>query len=356
MKRIVTFGEIMARIATPQFKRFQQAMPGDVEVTFAGAEASIAGSLAYLGSQAAFVTALPKHAIADACIANLRSLGVDTNCILRTDHGRLGIYFYERGVNQRTANVIYDREGSAVSITPAAEYDWDRVLDGAEWFVVSGITPAISRNAADVTLAALQAAARRQVKVACDMNYRSKLWQWDAELSPRALATKTMRQLLPLVDLFVGGREDVAAVLGTDVGEDTDEELLGMCRQISQQYPNIQWVAMTRRFGLSSTENYFGGLLYVVQANVGWFAPQSAVKKHSYLITDIVDRLGAGDAFTAGLLYSLCTTDGAVSAATIEFATAAGCLAHSIEGDFNYVTRAEIESLLAGDSSGRVRR
>lgn len=356
MKRIVTFGEIMARIAAPQFKRFQQAMPGDVEVTFAGAEASIAGSLAYLGAQASFVTALPKHAIADACIANLRSLGVDTSCILRSDHGRLGIYFYERGVNQRTANVIYDREGSAVSITPAAEYDWDHILDGAEWLVVSGITPAISRNAANVTLAALQAAARRQVKVACDMNYRSKLWQWDSELSPRALATKTMRQLLPLVDLFVGGREDVAAVLGTDVGEDTDEELLRMCQQISQQYPNIQWVAMTRRIGLSSTENYFGGLLYVVRSNVGWFAPQSAEAKHSYLITDIVDRLGAGDAFTAGLLYSLSTTDGAASAATIEFATAAGCLAHSIEGDFNYVTRAEIESLLAGESSGRVRR
>jgi 2-dehydro-3-deoxygluconokinase len=177
MSRVVTFGEIMARLAAPGFKRFQQAMPGTLDVTFAGAEASIAASIAFLGGDAAFVTALPEHAIADACVANLRSLGVNTRHILRTPQGRLGLYFLETGANQRPGNVIYDREGSAIAITPATDYDWNAIFAGAEWFIVSGITPAISRNAADVTLIALREASQRGVKVAIDMNYRSKLWQ-----------------------------------------------------------------------------------------------------------------------------------------------------------------------------------
>ncbi|MFZ4768514.1 MAG: PfkB family carbohydrate kinase, partial [Roseimicrobium sp.] len=287
MSRVVTFGEIMARLAAPGFKRFQQAMPGTLDVTFAGAEASIAASIAYLGGDAAFVTALPDHAIADACVANLRSLGVKTRHILRTPQGRLGLYFLESGANQRSGNVIYDREGSAIAITPATAYDWNAIFAGAEWFIVSGITPAISRNAAEVTATALREASQRGVKVGIDMNYRSKLWQWEPPLPPRELATRTMRDLLPYADLFIGGREDAEAMLGIHGSTSLDE----LARQIAQQFPRISRVAMTVREGISATHNNFGGLLFDKATDQLCYAPEHGPL---YPITNIVDRLGAG--------------------------------------------------------------
>ncbi len=349
MSRVVTFGEIMGRLAAPGFKRFQQAMPGTMDVTFAGAEASIAASIAYLGGDAAFVTALPEHAIADACVANLRSLGVNTRHILRTPQGRLGLYFLETGANQRPGNVIYDREGSAIAITPAADYDWNAIFEGAEWFIVSGITPAISRNAAEVTMTALHEALQRGVKVAIDMNYRSKLWQWEPPLLPRELATRTMRDLLPFADLFIGGREDAEAMLGLQGSPSLDE----LARQLAQQFPRISRVAMTVREGISATHNNFGGLLFEKATDQVCYAP---VNGRLYPITNIVDRLGAGDAFTAGLIYALTNPDLDAPQSAIAFATAAGCLAHSIEGDFNFSTREEIAALVGGDSAGRVKR
>jgi len=349
MSRIVAFGEIMGRLAPPGFKRFQQTMPGVLGITFAGAEASIASSIAYLGGDAAFVTALPDHAIADACVANLRSLGVNTQQILRTPQGRLGLYFLETGANQRPGNVIYDREGSSIAITPATAYDWNAIFEGAEWFVVSGITPAISRNAADVALAALSEASQRGVKVAIDMNYRSKLWQWEPSLQPRELATRTMRDVLPFANLFVGGREDAEAMLGFTNSGSLEE----LARQISQQYPRIAYVAMTIREGISATHNDFGGMLFDKVADQVCYAPE---KGRLYPITNIVDRVGAGDAFTAGLIYAMTNTDLASPQRAIAFATAAGCLAHSIEGDFNFSTREEIEALVDGNSAGRIKR
>lgn len=349
MSQVVAFGEIMGRLAAPGFRRFQQAMPGSLDVTFAGAEASIAASIAYLGGDAAFVTALPAHAIADACVADLRSLNVDTRHILRTATGRLGLYFLEAGANQRPGNVIYDREGSAVAITPASAYDWPAIFDGAEWFVISGITPAISRNAAEVARTALREATHRSVKVACDMNYRSKLWQWEPPLPPRELATRTMRELMPFVNLFVGGREDAEAVLGQS---DTDS-LEALAREIAKQFPRIQRVAMTLREGVSATHNNFGGMLYDKATDQVSHAPEPG---RLYPITDIVDRLGAGDAFTAGLIHALMTPELSAPQTAIRFATAAGCLAHSIEGDFNYSTREEIEALMNGAATGRVKR
>lgn len=351
MSRVVAFGEIMLRLATPGFKRFQQSMPGELEATFAGAEASIAASIAYLGGEAAFVTALPHHAIADACVADLRAMGVDTRHVLRTERGRLGFYFLETGVNQRPGNVIYDRENSAVSITLAEAYDWAAIFEGAEWLVISGITPAISRNAAEVAKRALQEATARGVKVACDMNYRSKLWQWEPPLKPRELATWTMRELMPFVDLFIGGREDAAEMLGIADSGASSEALVSVARQIVQQFPRIRRVAMTLREGVSATHNNFGGMLYDAESDAASFAPEPL-----YQITDIVDRLGAGDAFTAGLLFALTTPELSASHEAVAFASAAGCLAHSIEGDFNYSTRTEVEALMRGDASGRVKR
>lgn len=343
MSRVVTFGEIMLRLATPGFARFQQAMPGSLNASFAGAEASIAASLAYLGIDAAFVSALPTNTIADACIADLRSLGVETKHILRTHEGRLGTYFLEHGANQRGGNVIYDRDGSTVAITPAAAYDWDAIFTGCDWFVISGITPAISRNAADVALVAVQEATRRKIKVVCDMNYRTKLWHWDPQLAARDLATRTMKNLLPFVDIFVGGISDATAMLGIEHNGD----LHVLARQIIAQFPNLTHAAFTLRDGSTSAAQCFSGALYEAATDTLHTAPR-------YTITQIIDRLGAGDAFTAGLLFSFLQSS--PPAVAISFATAAGCLAHSIEGDYNYSTRAEIENLMQGDGGGRVSR
>lgn len=343
MSRVVTFGEIMLRLATPGFARFQQAMPGGVNTTFAGAEASIAASLACLGIDAAFVTALPENAIADACVADLRSIGVGTKHILRTPEGRLGIYFLEHGVNQRGGNVIYDREASSVALTPASAYDWGAAFAGCEWFVISGITPAISRNASEVALFAVQEARKRGINVVCDMNYRTKLWRWEPPLSARELATRTMRELLRHVTVFVGGSSDAAAMLGIEFSGD----LKTLAKQIVSEFPSLTHAAFTLRDGSTSAAQCFSGALYETSTGTLHTAP-------SYTITQIIDRLGAGDAFTAGLVFSFLQKSTAPS--TIAFATAAGCLAHSIEGDYNLSTRAEIEAVMHGDGGGRVSR
>lgn len=343
MSRVVTFGEIMLRLATPGFARFQQAMPGSVNATFAGAEASIAASLAHFGIDAAFVTALPDHAIADACIADLRSLGVETKHILRTPEGRLGTYFLEHGANQRGGNVIYDRDGSAMAITPASAYDWNAIFAGCEWFVTSGITPAISRNASDVALFAVQEARKRGIQVVCDMNYRTKLWRWEPPLSARELATHTMRALLPHVTVFVGGVSDATAMLGIEFNGD----LKALANQIVAEFPHLTHAAFTLRDGSTSAAQCFSGALYESTSDTLYTAP-------TYTITQVIDRLGAGDAFTAGLVFSFLQNSPAP--ATIAFATAAGCLAHSIEGDYNYSTHAEIEAVMHGDAGGRVSR
>lgn len=354
--RIVTLGEIMARLAAPGHLRFQQTMPGSLEVTFAGAEASVAMSIAHLGGESSFVTALPDHALGDACVANLRAVGVETRHILRTSagQGRLGLYFLETGANQRPGQVIYDREGSSMAVTPPEAYDWDAILAGAEWFLISGITPAISRNAAAVARAAMEAASRLGVKVACDMNFRSKLWQWEPGHSARELATRTMRDLMPMVDLFIGGREDAVQMLGLEVGDEVSPEALA--RQIVAHYPRIRRVAMTLREGVSATHNNWGGLLYDAGLDQSFRAPLRDGVYEPYAITDIVDRLGGGDAFTAGLLFALTTAELQSPETAVAFAVAASCLAHSIPGDFNFTSRAEVEALMAGDASGRVKR
>ena len=350
MSRIVTFGEIMCRLATPGHQRFQQAMPGPLNTTFAGAEASIAAAIAYMGGDAAFVTALPCNPLADACIADLRSMGVDTSQVRRTESGRLGLYFLETGASQRAGNVIYDREGSSVAITPASAYDWDNIFSDAEWFIISGITPAISKNAAEVARSAMQAASKSGLKVVCDMNYRSKLWQWEKGTSPRDLATRTMRELMPLVTHFVGGREDAEHMLGI---QDCTWPLQEVARQISQKYANLTHVAMTRREGTSASANAFGGMLYECASGHCFHAPS---EDSLYPIPHIVDRLGAGDAFTAGLVYALYTAELSAPETAVAFAAASGCLAHSIEGDYNYISRQEIADLMSGSSGGRIRR
>jgi 2-dehydro-3-deoxygluconokinase len=281
---------------------------------------------------------------------------VDIRHILRRPEGRLGLYFLETGANQRAGNVIYDREGATVAITPPEAYDWPGIFTGAEWLLVSGITPAISRNAARVALTAMREASQRGVRVACDMNFRAKLWQWEPPLPPRDLAARTMTELMPHVDLFIGGPEDALQMLGIQPRGSADDPLLDIARQIVAQYPRITQVAMTLREGVSATHNNLGGLLYDKTLDTAFRAPLKDGHYQPYQITDIVDRLGGGDAFTAGLLFALTTPALAEPSRAVAFAAAASCLAHSIEGDFNYSTREEIESLMGGAASGRVRR
>lgn len=343
MSRVVTIGEIMLRLATPGWARFQQAMPGAMQTTFAGAEASIAASLAYLGIDTAFVTALPENAITDACVANLRSMGVNTQHILRRSEGRLGIYFLEHGANQRGGHVIYDREVSSMALTPASAYDWQAVFKDCLWLVISGITPAISRNASEVALVAVQEARKRGIQVVCDMNYRTKLWRWSPPLSPRELATRTMREILRHVTVFVGGISDATAMVSMNFTGD----LKTLGQRIISEFPNLTHAAFTLRDGTTSVAQCFSGSLYEAATDTLHTAPV-------YTIAQMVDRLGAGDAFTAGLVFSWLQSF--QPAAAITFATAAGCLAHSIEGDYNYSSRSEIEALMNGDAAGRVSR
>ncbi len=361
--KVVTFGEIMGRMATPGFLRFRQAMPGTLAVTFAGAEANVAVSVARLGGSAAFVTALPANALADACIDNLRGLGVDTSFIVRTEAGRLGLYFLETGANQRPGNVVYDREGAAVALAPANAYDWANAFAGAGWFHVTGITPAISATAAEATLSAVRQAKDAGLAVSCDLNFRSKLWRWAPPRKPRELAEETMRKVLPRVDLVIANEEDAADVLSirardTDVasGMLAADRYPDVARAIVSQFGNVSKVAITLRESVSASHNNWGAMLYDAAADQAFFAPWRGGRYAPYEIRNIVDRVGAGDAFAAGLIVALTTPELAEPATAVAFAAASSCLAHSVVGDYNYTTRAEVETLMTGSGSGRVVR
>ncbi|MFC1758193.1 PfkB family carbohydrate kinase [Planctomycetota bacterium] len=362
MKRIVTFGEIMGRLAPPGFQRFRQALPGSLDVTFAGAEANVAASLATLGAATEFVTALPCHDIADACIGAIRNMGVATERIVR-GNGRLGLYFLETGANQRPSRVTYDRSGSSISLTPSSKYNWNETLSGARWFHTTGITPAISQTAFESTLDAVRTAKQLGVTVSCDLNFRKKLWQWDASCQPKELAEKTMREILPSVDVVIANEEDCHDVLNIEAADfDVESGKLNVsrypdvARQVASQFPNLKRVAITLRESISASHNNWGGMLYDVESDEAFFAPVVDGKYHPYEIRNIVDRVGGGDSFGAGLIFASTTDELSAPESAIRFAVAASCLAHSISGDFNYSTRDEVEALMKGSTSGRVVR
>mgnify|MGYP003672219305 CR=1 FL=1 len=362
MKTVVTFGEIMGRMAAPDHLRLRQSRT--LEVTYAGAEASVAASICNFGGNARYVTALPKHALAEATMDAIRSVGIDTDYVLRTDEGRLGLYFLETGANQRPSNVIYDREDSAIAITEAEQYDWKGIFADAQWLHLSGITPALSKKAAEATLLAAKQAKAAGASVSIDLNFRGKLWKWDPSKTARELAQKTMRTILPFVDVVIANEEDCHDVLGIQAG-DTDvhsgtldtSRYPDVARQVAKQFPNVSKVAITLRESHSASHNNWGAMLYEVGSDTPFFAPLDANGDYRpYQIKNIVDRVGGGDSFAGGLIFAQITDALSDPQTAVNYAVAASCLKHSIKGDFNFSTRQEVEALMSGSASGRVVR
>ncbi|MBL8828871.1 MAG: sugar kinase [Planctomycetaceae bacterium] len=360
----VAFGEIMMRVAPAGHLRLRQVMPGEVEVTFAGAEANVCASLANFGAPARFVTALPSNPLADAVIADLRGLGIDTRFMLRSAEGRLGIYFVETGANQRSSTVIYDRDHSAISLANTAEYDFNGALADAKWLHITGITPSLSERAYEATLAIVQLAKQRGIPVSCDLNFRKKLWRWRSGVAANLLARECMSEILKFVDLAIANEEDAADVLdihaeGTNIegGQINAAGYEQVARKMIAKFPNLSRVAFTLRESYSADHNNWGGLLFDRQSDRAYLAPLDANGAYRpYEIRDIVDRVGGGDSFGAGLMFALNQPGATDPQRALHFGVAASCLKHSIRGDFNFVTREEVEALVGGAASGRVRR
>ncbi len=362
--RLITFGEVMIRLAPEDFMRMRQVVPGRLESTFGGGELNVAVSAAVQGMRSAFLTALPDNVLTDALEQECGKLGVETDLIDRVEQGRFGIYFVETGANQRGGTVTYDREGSSVALMPADKYNWEQAFDGAGWFHITGITPAISEVAAEAALAAVQNAKERGLTVSCDLNFRKKLWKWKEGISTVDLARETMRSLMPYIDVVIANEEDADLCLGiqathtdVDAGELNVDAYRQVAATIVEQFPNVQQVAITLRESISASHNNWGAMFYDAESKQAHCAPLDADGRYSpYEIHNIVDRVGAGDSFAAGLIVAL--HDPALSSpeTAIRYAVAASCLKHSIKGDFNYATRPEIEALMHGSGTGRVQR
>jgi len=339
----ITFGEVMLRLAPPGFERFLQS-PQFV-ATFGGGEANVAVALAQFGLPAAFVTALPdKNPIAEALIGELRRFGVDCSHIVRAK-GRLGIYYLEAGANQRPSKVVYDRDGSAIARAQPGDIPWDSVFQGAGWFHITGITPAISASAADLALESVSRAHALGLTVSCDLNYRKNLWKWG---KPPA---EVMRELVRSVDIAIANEEDVQMALGIQAAVDVHSGSLDrgqyqkLAERVLEEFAHLQAIAITLRESRSASHNGWSACLHNRR--------EFLLSRH-YEITHIVDRVGGGDSFAAGLIYGLRTLPSHQDA--LEFAVAASCLKHSVPGDFNRVTVDEVNALLKGGGSGRVQR
>ncbi|MBQ5801197.1 MAG: sugar kinase [Clostridia bacterium] len=340
MAKIITFGELMLRLAPEGYYRFLQA--DKLGATFGGGEANVAVSLANYGMDASFVTKLPKHEIGQMAVNSLRKFGVDTSMIVRGGE-RVGIYYLEKGASQRPSKVIYDRAYSAIAQAKPEDFDWKKIFEGADWFHFTGITPALNPTVAEICLEACKAAAAAGVKVSCDLNYRKKLWTRDE-------ARETMTKLMPYVNVCISNEEDAHDVFGisaenTDIesGKVNHEGYKSVAKQLMDKF-GFEKVAITLRSSISANDNDWAALLYDGKD----YCFSKSYHMH------IVDRVGGGDSFGGGLIYAL-LNDYATQDA-IEFAVAASCLKHSIEGDYNCVTVDEVKSLAGGSGSGRVQR
>ncbi|RPI24062.1 MAG: sugar kinase [Chloroflexota bacterium] len=344
VKNVVTFGEIMLRLSPPGFLRFSQAQSFDV--VYGGGEANVAVSLANYGIPVEYVTRLPQNDLGDACIQFLRQYGVGVGHIVRGGE-RLGIYFLETGAMQRPSKVVYDRAYSSIATIQLGAIPWSTVFNGAGWFHWTGITPAISSGLAEVCLEAAQAARQMGLVVSCDLNYRKNLWKWGKK------AGEVMPGLVESSDVAIGNEEDAEKVFGihaegADVlaGKVSAEKYLSVCEKLAAKFPNLKTIAITLRGSISASHNTWSGVLW----DEGKFYAGP-----SFDLTHIVDRVGGGDAFAAGLIYGM-HTYGSDRQKALDFAVAASALKHSIIGDFNLVSVSEVEKLMSGDASGRVSR
>ena len=340
MSRIVTFGEIMMRLNPEGYRRFLQA--DRFEVSYAGGEANVAVSIAQYGMDAAFVSKVPAHEIGQCAVNALRKYGVDTKYMVRGGE-RLGVYYVEKGASQRASKVIYDRAGSAIAKAQSEEFDWDAIFDGADWFHWTGITPALGGDLPEICLQACRTAKAHGVKISCDLNFRKKLWSSEQ-------ANAVMSKLMPFVDVCIANEEDAKDVFGieaegTDInaGKLNRDGYVSVARQLSERF-GCESVAITLRGSISANDNDWAAMLYT--QGKAYFSPTYRVH--------IVDRVGGGDSFGGGLIYALLS--GKAPQDAVNFAVAASCLKHSIEQDFNLVSSAEVETLAAGNASGRVQR
>lgn len=338
--RVVTFGEIMLRLQPEDHLRLVQC--DRLEATFGGAEANVAVSLANFGVDAAFVSKLPAHEVGQSAVNALRRYGVDTSFIVRGGE-RVGIYFSEKGASQRPGKVIYDRKASSVAEAVSVDFDWDAIFEGADWFHFTGITPALSPSLADIVIKAAKAAKSKGLTVSCDLNYRKKLWSKEE-------ARIVMGEVCKYVDICIANEEDAGDVFGiksegSDVenGQLNAEGYIEVARRLAERF-GFMAVAITMRESLSASDNRWGAMLYT--ADGAEFSRKYSVH--------IVDRVGGGDSFAAGLIYAM--GSGYTAHDAVEFATAASCLKHSVEGDFNLVSLDEVKALAAGNAGGRVQR
>ncbi|MGI6572378.1 MAG: PfkB family carbohydrate kinase [Fermentimonas sp.] len=345
MKKVVTFGEIMLRLATPGYLRFIQS--NLLNATFGGGEANVAVSLANYGIPVEYVTRLPNNDIANWCISELRRYNVGTGAIARGGE-RVGIYFLETGAVTRPSKVVYDRAHSAIAEVQPGMFNWREIFKEASWFHWTGITPALSQGAADVCLEAIEVANEMGVTVSCDLNYRKNLWKYGKK------ASEVMPQLVASCDVILGNEEDAEKVFGIKPegfevehtgGEVDANEFESVCKQLMHKFPRAKKVIITLRGSINANHNTWGGCLY----------SDKLYSSKRYDITHIVDRVGGGDSFMAGLIYGLLTYKGDDQKA-LDFAAATSCLKHTVYGDFNLVTVAEVERLIQGDDSGRVIR
>ncbi len=361
MATVVTFGEIMGRMSTEGHYTLRQSLPGNLAFCFAGAEANVAASIALLGGSSRFVTALPRNDLSEACIGNLRNLGVDTSHILMKDEGRLGLYFVQDGANQRPSKVIYDRAGSTLSETDGSEYDWDAAFDGADVLHVSGITPAVSRKAAEAQLLCMRKAREHGLLISFDCNFRSKLWTWDPTVSKEELAGRVVREMMEYVDILFAARIDAETLLGIHLSCPDDlsriDEQPYVAEAIARKYPSVRLLATTMRKSISATYNQWGAALYDISNGDQYVSPCIDGQYVPYDITSIVDRIGAGDSFAAGIIYAYLDSELSRDMQTVvDFATASSCLCHSIEQDINYVSRDDVLQLMASGGHGTVSR
>ncbi|MDD6246456.1 MAG: sugar kinase [Firmicutes bacterium] len=340
MKKVITFGEIMMRLNPEGYRRFVQA--DRFEASYAGGEANVAVGLAQFGMDAAFVSKVPAHEIGQCAVNELRRFGVDTSLILRGGD-RLGLYYVEKGASQRASKVIYDRAGSAIAKAAVSEFDWDAIFENASWFHWTGITPALGGELPDICLEACKAAKAHGVTISCDLNFRKKLWT-------SAQANAVMSKLMPYVDVCIANEEDAKDVFGiaasgTDIaaGKLSREGYRSVAEQLCARF-GFKAVAITLRGSISASDNDWAAMLYT--GGETYFSPTYHIR--------IVDRVGGGDSFGAGLIYAM--LNGKAPQDTVNFAVAASCLKHSIEHDFDLVSVSEVEALAAGNASGRVQR